>query len=362
MTARLPAPRHLFVRLPNPLGDAVMATPALRALRAALPDTRITWGGGAAVHAALAGLPDRDGVMPFAGRQVRGWRAPFRAGRLLRTIDADAALLLPNSASSALSARIARIPMRVGTSLRRRGWLLTDVIDVPADANGKLVPRHMVDHYLDLVAPFGAVSDGEPPRLLVEPYDEERAATRLGAHADAALLAVNPGAAFGSSKIYPPAHIAEAVHAVRSTHDLLPIVLCGPGEESLAAQVADAIGAPCLTTHAAPPDVGELKALLARAAVLLTTDAGPRHIAQALGVPTVVWMGPTDPRWGGSAAQIVRNETLACLACHFPTCPIQHPCMRDLDPARVAAAAASILQPPREAQADAPGTGTLARP
>ena len=359
MTLSLPAPRHLFVRLPNPLGDAVMATPALRALRAALPDTRITWGGGGAVQAALAGLTARDAVLPVAGRLAKGWRAPLRLAKLLRTIAADAALLLPNSASSALAARAARIPLRIGTSLRRRGWLLSHVVDVPLTPDGKLVPRHMVDHYLDLVAPFGAKPDGDPPRLVVEPFDDERALRRLGDAAARPLLGVNPGAAFGSSKCYPPEHIARAVAALRTTRDVLPIVLCGPGEEGLAAQVQQAIGDGCLSTHDAPPDVGELKALLARVAVLLTTDAGPRHVAEALATPTVVWMGPTDPRWGGGGGRIVRNEDLACLACHFQTCPMaDHPCMHGLDPAKVAAAAAAVWKAP----ADAPDTGTLARP
>ncbi len=337
---RLAAPQHLLVRLPNPLGDAVMAVPALRALRAALPDTRITWSGGYAAQSALEGLPFRDAVMPTGERDGKGRRAPMKAGRILKGIGADAALLLPNSFSSALAVRRARIPVRVGSDLHARKGLLTDVVPLPKTPEGKLAPRSMVDHYLDLAAAFGARAEGGGPELRVLPYDEERAAWRLrDVPGDVPLLGVNPGAAFGATKVYPPARIAAAVERVRAVRDVFPLVLCGPGEEDLAAAVCEALAGPHLGVQADVPDLGELKALLARLTVLATTDTGPRHMAEALGVPTVVWMGPTDPRWSAhSDATIVRKEDLDCLACHRKTCPIGLPCMRALPPEAVAAA------------------------
>ncbi len=340
-----PAPRHLVVRLPNPLGDAVMAVPALRALRAALPDSRITWAGGPAAQSVLAGLPYRDGVMPAGDRDGKGRSAPFKAGRILRALDADAALLLPNSLSSALAVRRARIPRRVGSDLHARRTLLTEVVALPKTDDGKLAPRSMVEHYLDLVAPFGATADGGGTELRVEPFDEERAAHRLREVPDCALLlGVNPGAAFGATKIYPPARIAAAIEALRTERAVFPVVLCGPGEEALAAAVGAALTGPYLGVQDDVPDLGELKALLARLALLATTDTGPRHMAEALGVPTVVWMGPTDPRWSAhSEATVVRREDLDCLACHLKVCPIGLPCMETLDPAAVAAACVARL-------------------
>ena len=334
----LAPPAHLLVRLPNPLGDAVMAVPALRALRAALPDARITWSGGPAAQGALEGLPFRDAVMPTGERDGKGRRAPMKAGRILRGLGADAALLLPNSFSSALAVRRARIPVRVGSDLHARRGLLTDVVSLPKAADGSLAPRSMVEHYLALAAALGATPDGEGPELRVLPYDAERAAWRLrGVPADVPLLGVNPGAAFGATKVYPPERIAAAVERVRAARDVFPVVLCGPGEEALAAEVCAALEGPHLGVQDAVPDLGELKGLLARLALLATTDTGPRHMAEALGVPTVVWMGPTDPRWSAhSEATVVRKEDLDCLACHRKTCPIGLPCMRALPPEDVA--------------------------
>lgn len=338
MTARLAAPKHLLVRLPNPLGDAVMAVPALRALRRALPDARITWSGGPAAQSALAGLPFRDGVMPTGERDAKGRRAPLKAGRILKGLGADAALLLPNSFSSALAVRRAGISVRVGSDLHARKGLLTDVVSLPRASGDKLAPRSMVDHYLDLAAPFGATADDRQLELRVEAYDEERATWRLrDVPEDVPLLGINPGAAFGATKVYPPERIAVAVEQVRAVREVFPVVLCGPGEEGLAAQVCASLSGPHLGVMDDVPDLGELKALLRRLALLATTDTGPRHMAEALGVPTVVWMGPTDPRWSGhSAATVVRKEDLDCLACHRKECPIGLPCMRELGPAAVA--------------------------
>lgn len=345
MSTLLSPPRHLVVRLPNPLGDAVMATPALRALRAALPGTRITWAGGGTPQQALEALPWRDDVLSLAGQLVKGARAPVRAARQLRRLGADAILLLPNSFSSALAARLAGIPTRVGTPLQRRGLLLTHKLSLPLGKDGRLAPRSMRAHYLDLVLPFGAQDDGQGTRVTVTPFDAERAALRLsGVPAGALLVGVNPGAAFGPSKLYPPALLGQALKLLRARTGALPLILCGPGEEALAREVAAAAGEGCLCTAEDPPDVGTLKGLLARCRVLLTTDAGPRHLAEALGVPTVVWVGPTDPRWGeGGRSTVLRVEGLSCLACHLPVCPIDHPCMQKLLPERIAESAERAL-------------------
>jgi lipopolysaccharide heptosyltransferase II len=343
----LPAPRHLVVRLPRPLGDAVMATPALRALRAALPSTRITWAGAPAATRALEGLPWRDDAMPLAGPMDRGVLAPWRAARLLRPLGADATLILPNSFATALAARLARIPVRVGTPLHGRALLLTRPVIVPTKGAG-LAPRPMREHYLDLVAVFGARDDGRGTELATTDFDESRAQARLkDVEPGTRLLAVNAGASFGPTKVYPPDRLARAVSLVREEAGVLPLVLAGPGEEALARAVAEALWPPYLSVHDDPPDVGELKALLRRATLLLTTDAGPRHVAEAFGVPTVAVLGPTDPRWGaGGPSTVVRNEAVPCLGCHLRACPIGHPCMLELEPEQVARACLDRLSSP----------------
>ncbi len=341
--------KRLLVFLPTPLGDAVMATPALRALRNALPEATILWSGARAPLAALAGLKHRDGVVSMAGRLVSGIRSPWRAKKVLRHLDCDAALLLPNSARSALAARVAGIAIRVGTGIQKRAALMTHVIDVPLDERGALKPRSMVSHYADLVRPFGATTEGAP-LLVTEPYDCERADIRL-AHvpSDRPLVAVNAGAAFGASKVLAPDRIASFLNRLAASVDVTPLLLCGPTETSICKSIADRLSGSRVSTHESPPDIGELKGLLARSALMATTDAGPRHIAEALGVPTLVWMGPTDPAWSEhSTATVIRNESLECLGCHRRTCPIEeplpHPCMNKLPIDTLVDRAVSLLR------------------
>ena len=327
------APRHLLVRLPNPLGDAVMATPALRGLRRALPETRITWVGKRAALGALDGLEDRDFIAPIA--RPDGWRAPIRTGHAWRRLEPDAVLLLPHSFSSAVAGRLGGASRRTGWGGGGRRALLTEPVPL-AVADGRFAKRPMTAMYLDLVAPYGATDDGRGPRVVVTPYDRRRAARRLGPE-KRAYIAVNPGAVFGPSKIYPPERLAKAVALICSRTSLVPLILCGPGEEHLAAETAGRLEVPHVSTHERPPDVGELKALLERSTAALTTDAGPRHLARALDITTVVIMGPTDPLWTeGDGAHLVCNVAVDCLGCHHRICPIDHPCMRQLEPGRVA--------------------------
>ncbi|MGE0193071.1 MAG: glycosyltransferase family 9 protein [Planctomycetota bacterium] len=347
--SRWPAPTRLVVWLPASLGDAVHATPALEALREALPHTSIVWAGRRAPHEALAGLDARHAVLPLEGPPRRGPAAAHGAARLLRRVGADAIVLFEDAVGAAAAARGAGIPRRTGTALtwaRRR--LVNDAVDVPAEA-GRLLPRARAQHFLDLVRPFG-VTDPEPraPRVVVEAFDAERAARRLagcGLDAGAGWLVVAPGATGLATARMPAARLADAVRAVRATHGLVPVVAVGPGEEVEGRDLAEAIAAPCVDLSARPPDVGELKGLLQRARLVLAADAGPRRLAEALGVPTVVFAGPTDlVLMGPSRATLVRRDDLGCLGCRAAPCPLEHhACLSGLDPRRLADAVGAAL-------------------
>ncbi|TAH36781.1 MAG: hypothetical protein EYC70_07255 [Planctomycetota bacterium] len=329
-------PSVLAVRLPNPVGDVVAATPLLRALRQAQAAEAIILAGSSGAAELLAGLDsyDRFEVLP-AGRGVAA------EARLLRRSRAEAVLLLPNSWSSALAARLAGIGRRIGRRAAGRGPLLSETLP-PVGA-----PRAMSALYFELGAPLGVSGAVPGPELAITPGEEALAANRLaGSPTSAPLLAVAPGATFGASKIYPVPLLAEVLHALHARLGLRPLLLGSPAEAPLLRDLAQRLGAAAISTHAAPAGLGEMKALLRRCTALLCMDNGARAMAAALRVPAAVLYGPTDPRWSGpgsGGAVHLRRADLPCSPCHLKHCPIGHACLRGVPPARVVEALQGLL-------------------
>src|SRR5207249_22044 len=155
---------------------------------------------------------------------------------------------------------------------------------------------------------------------------------RLGFSGDAGVVCLNPGAAFGASKHWPLesfAALARDLHD-RGGHHVL--VLCGPGEEEMARQIAYQARRPGVHSLADQPlSLGLTKACIKRAALLVTTDSGPRLFAAAFGRPVVTLFGPTHIAWTetyyGKAVHLQRR--VPCGPCQLRTCPPDHRCMRE---------------------------------
>jgi heptosyltransferase-2 len=340
------APQRILVRAPTWVGDVVMCTPVLRALRAAHPRAHIAVETRPVTACLLEGLASVDEILPDPGR---GLRALAERARALRARRFDWAVLLPDSAHAALGPFLARIPVRAGYArepLRR--LLLTRALDVPRDGAGQRTPISMIERYLRITRALGCADAGRELQVRVSDAARERLAARLrqaGIAAGARFAVVTPGAAFGASKLWPPEHFAAACDRLARELELPALLAPGPGEEGIARAIAArAQSAPLLFVDP-PLRLDELAALIERAALLLTNDTGPRHLAVALGRPQVVLMGPTDPRHTDHWLELQRvlREPVECSPCHLKTCPIDHRCMVRLAPERVVAAAAELL-------------------
>jgi len=322
---------RLVVRVPNWLGDQIMATPALDAVRKRYPHAHITCHGPDGARRLFLGAPWFDDYL------VAGKREPAaEVARRLRAGRYDACLLLTGSFRSAVPPFLARIPHRIGYRWSGRTPLLTAHWKRPRPG-GKKAPYPTKWYFLDLVAGLGAMGAGRV-RLPLTPAQREAAdrwLTDSGVEPGQPVLAMCVGAAFGPSKLWPAEYFAQVSDVFTRSHGSRTVVLCAPGEEEVGARVRAAAEEPLIDTGLAPLTVDLLKAVIARARVLLTNDTGPRHIAAAFRVPVVCLMGPTDPTYTDTDLdeQVVLSVPgIECAPCHLKVCPIDHRCLVRLTP------------------------------
>ncbi len=309
----------LIVRLPNWLGDTVMAVPPLRALRAARPDARVALVGPWATLLAGQGLADV--LVPYA----RSWAARLARWDEVRALGASEVILLPSSFESALAAWYWRAPRRVGFDAGGRRALLTDAIPMPA-------PReHQIDEYARVVARLDVEVADRVPRL-TPPADDsaERAAIRrlldeAGAGRNGRpIVGIHLGAAYGPSKLWPAERVVELCRTL-AARDEIPLLLGARDSLGVAERLAGETSARSLVGRDRPE---LLPALLAELDALVCGDTGVGHLAAAVGTPVVALFGPTDPRLSaprGSARVI--THPVACAPCFYRACPIEHPCL-----------------------------------
>jgi heptosyltransferase-2 len=335
---------NIAVVLPGWVGDAVMATPALRALRSHFADARITGVAKPYVAGVLSGGDWFDELLLMEGVWPTGWA--------LRRRQIDLAVLFSNSFRSALTAWLGGCKRRVGYARYSRSPLLTDALHPVRGSDGRPLPSPILDAYNKLAEHVGCPPPGWRMELYTTP-DDEAAATRVwdraGFAACAEVVCLNPGAAFGAAKHWPTAYFAELARDLAVRRGAGVLVLCGPAERGLAREIVTTACHPCVRplSDLAPLSLGLTKALVRRCDLLVTTDSGPRHFAAAFGRPVVTLFGPTHIAWTETyhPHAIHLQKRLDCGPCQRRVCPLgHHRCMRELTPAEVFDAAARLLR------------------
>ncbi len=398
--SRFHSARRIVVRIPNWVGDVMMITPTLARLRRMAPEARIVAVGRGKIVSLLENNPDVDELWAVDDCTARGW---MRAVRRLRAAKFDWGLVLPNSLGSALLLRAGGVRAIRGYNRQRRRLLL----DEPLPMASHLFSVHEVLYYWrmldDLAEPPCFAKEeftpGQPPLVYRVSEAEARAAEGLlaseGFAPGAPFIALAPGAAYGTAKRWFPECYAEAAVRIAELSCELGVVsweqrsgqwtvssgqscelgVVGCEKRDAQANEGRGIVAAVILGGASERDVceavraiietkshgqirtlnlagrGEIRqtgAVLARAALLLTNDSGLMHLGAALGVPLVAVFGPTD--WVTTApwtsrARIVRVET-ECAPCLLRHCPIDHRCMKRVEPEAVVRAALELLHKP----------------
>lgn len=335
--------------LPNWIGDVVMATPAIRAVRAAFPTAELVAVCKPYVADVLAGAPWFARTILAEKRGPRAQRL-FGVARQLREARTDAAVLFPNSFRTALLAYLGGAKRIVGFSRYARGWMLNTKLFAKTDARGRYTPSPALDDYNRLAVALGTNDPGHRMELFTTPADDANAEAvweRFALARYSRVVALNPGAAFGAAKHWGCDHFAELARNLTSRLGCGVLVLCGPSERPMARQIAEESRSPHVHSLSDTAlSLGLTKAVVKRADLLVTTDSGPRHFAAAFDRPVVSLFGPTHVEWTETyfAKEICLQKKLACGPCQQRVCPQgHHRCMRELLPADVFAAAERLL-------------------
>lgn len=350
-------PRRVLVVRPDNLGDVLMTGPALAALRAAAPQTRIDLLASRAGAAAAALLPEVDDVVvarvswqqiePVAGAPDTALIAELADRRY------DAALILTSFSQSPWPAgyacQLAGIPIRAGTSKEFGGSALTHWVPAPTDG------LHQVDRALHVLGRLGITSRGTNLHADVPPAAraEARAALRAsGVDPDDPHGVLLPGASCPSRR-YPARHFREAARLLADAG--LPVAVCGTESER---ELVDEVARPGMAALAGALDVQGLAGLLAGAAVVLANNSGGAHLADAVGTPVVVLFAGTElveqfrPR---SVPAAVLGETTSWAPCRQFSCPYHLECL-GVAPAAVAAAALRLAGRDQDGRSRRAGT------
>ena len=328
LLSRLPQPacKVAIVRASR-IGDFLCATPAFRALRAALPEAELTLIALPLMRDLALRSPHLDRFEPFPGfpgiaEQFFDARNTMRFIQQMQNEAFDLAIQLHGSGVYAnpftllLGARATAGFVRAHDAPGR----LDAAFPLPSG-------MHEVHGLLAFTTFLGAPSRGPEMEFPLWEDDERRADAMLTGVTEP-LIGIQPGARSGNKR-WAPERFVEVARTLRQRHGGTIIVLGGPDERALAEELTHVVGAPCLALAGSIP-IPVMGAVIARLALLVTNDSGPAHIAYALGTPTITIFGGTEPaRWGPLSRErhrVLRAE-VPCRPCEFDECPIGARCL-----------------------------------
>lgn len=323
------SPKNIIIRMPNWLGDVVMATPVLQDVRKKWPDATITAMAQSNVASVLKNDPNINEVYSY--KRPNGWIAHQEHWDIisnLRRGQYDLGILLTNSLSSAWWFWQGNVKNRVGYAGNLRSFLLTKAVPFPANKE----TQHLVITYKMLLEPLGiSLSKSEPTLYITQ--EEKDAAKNLLASLGAfigknIIVGMNPGAAFGSAKCWLPERFKEVTEQLLQNPNVVVVYFGDPAGASLVNEICKDLPERVINL-AGKTSLREVLALINSCSIFLTNDSGPMHIAAALKIPLLALFGSTsDVRTGPYGIGKVIHKHVECSPCYKRVCPIDFRCMK----------------------------------
>lgn len=323
----------ILIRVPNWIGDSVLARPAIETIAANFPQAELWLSAAEWVKDLFSSDGNIAGIVPLsASNDINSVRA---AARKLKAESFDIGILLTNSFGSALLLFLAGIPQRWGYASDGRALLLTKAVRNASRAS----VRHQIHFYLDLVAGLGLKVGPPTLRLNVTAEESKRARRFLeetGVDPGQPLVILGPGASYGPAKRWPASRFAALASLFQERRDAVVLITGSASDSAIAAEISSSLSKKPVVL-AGKTTLPELKGLISLARLFISNDSGPMHLANALRVPVVGIFGPTDPAITGpfeEPAAVVKKD-VPCWPCSYRKCPYDHRCMNRIDPEEV---------------------------
>lgn len=336
-------PRNIIIRMPNWLGDAVMATPLLTDIKKHWKAAKLT----AILPQHLTPLlqhdVDVDEVIGFQRENhwLRRWENPNMI-RLLQKGQYDLGILLTNSFSSGWWFYRGNVKNTIGFVGNLRSFLLDYPIKRPCYES----MQHLVYTYKYLLQPLGIPLSQTKPRIQITEEEKEEMKKwlqRWGVSSSAQLIGINPGAAYGSAKCWPPERFKSVIKKLSSHPDISILVFGDEGTAEIAKQICHGCSANVIDLST-KTTLRQLITLISLCDLLLTNDSGPMHIASAVQTPLVAIFGSTsEVKTGPYEGGTIIHKHVECSPCYLRTCPIDFRCMKQIEVNEVLSAIQNIL-------------------
>jgi lipopolysaccharide heptosyltransferase II len=337
--------QNLLIRSTNWIGDAVMTTPAVRAIRKRFPNTHISILAKPWVVPVFENSEHIDRLLIYddQGRH-KGIFGKFRLAKDLKKYHFDAVILFQNAFEAALITFLAGIPLRIGYNTDVRQLLLTHAVS----CTNEIKKKHQTDYYLNIIRGIGMEEYNRELYLKLNQKDRfrvEKILTEQRLSVDDKLIGINPGATYGPAKQWPYDRFARLADKIQAFTGGRIVIFGGPHDKELGRKISRRMLNRPIDLSGGT-SLGEAMALIERCDLFITNDSGLMHVAAALDVPLIAVFGSTNPATTGplgSNSKVVQ-AAVPCSPCLKSDCPEGHlKCMDQIDADRVFDVAKEML-------------------